>query len=143
MIISIILSVLFSGIVFAYFTLQTNKLKQELEDIRRENSEFSESLLKNMTYEYNTLNAETKEKFETQKQEVIDTMKSIKDEKQKLSVEEAIVLLQKQDNGWFDKYFDSNKPVSDKIENVFLNLFDENEEKYEDFINEIRNEGVE
>ncbi len=135
-----IISLILNLFIFIYFYNKLNKVSKLLSDSNDTRAEYENMLLKALNQEYDTLSDEFDKQYQTFKEDVNGVLESAKSEKQKLSIEEAILLLQKQDNNWFDKHFTANQPTTQVIEDVFSKKYEQKEERYTQFIDEIRKE---
>ncbi len=131
---------IFGIALFVYFFLQLKKVNKNIDLVEERRSEYENLVMKSLVNEFNILNEQFDTKFTDLKEEVISTMNSIKDEKQKLAIEEAIILLQKQDNNWFDKHFTAGVPANESIEQIYKSKYEPNDDRYTQFIEEIRKE---
>ncbi len=136
----IVISFALNAIIFVFYNAKLKKTNKLLEEVSESSIEFENLLLKALGAEYELLNTEFRGKYKEFTEDVVANLDAVKNEKQKLAIEDAILILQKQDNNWFDKKFVANKPTSALIEDVFNEKYQPNEERYTQFIDEIRKE---
>lgn len=139
--IAIILALIVGVVLYIITSFQNRKLKKTIAELSENMQDYENQLMQSLVAEYQLLDENYSNKFNIQKEDLVSTMKMMRDEKQKLAIEEAIVILQKQDSGWFDRHFAAGVPSSDLIEEIFKEKFVSNDERYIDYINEIRKDG--
>ena len=127
-----VLAVVFSIIFFLVSSKKNGKLTDRVQ-VLEDHIEENHNGVKNIIFESNN---EFKELFYKELEEQLavfnDKADSIKNERNKLGIEEAIVILQKQEKNWFDSKFTSGIPASDKIEKIIDERYVDTKEKLEE-----------
>lgn len=103
----IIATLLIAIIIYIINYLNNRRLKKQIIELRNSLSNYEHELITALIDDYNILDGVYKSNFEGKRQDIIDTMDIMCEDGDRIKIDEALVILQKQNKGWFDQQFES------------------------------------
>lgn len=103
----IIATLLIAIIIYIINYLNNRRLKKQIIELRNSLSNYEHELITALIDDYNILDGVYKSNFEGKREDIIDTMDIMCEDGDRIKIDEALVILQKQNKGWFDQQFES------------------------------------